>query len=55
MATDKDDELLKAMLASAEKLCASGDALMVGQYIHLRERIRALLELRTGVSPWAAS
>ena len=41
-----DDEILEAMLAEAEKLCATDDALLQGQYRHLRERIRALIELR---------
>lgn len=34
------------MLESAEKLCDCGDALLKGQYAFLRERIRALMELR---------
>jgi len=41
-----DDEILEAMLAEAEKLCTTDDALLQGQYRHLRERIRALIELR---------
>jgi hypothetical protein len=41
-----DDEILEAMLAQAEKLCATDDALLQGQYRHLRERIRAIIELR---------
>ena len=41
-----DEAILAAMLAEAEKLCGGNDALMVGQYRHLRERIRALIELR---------
>jgi len=41
-----DDDILHVMLAEAEKLCRSEDQLMQGQYRHLRERIRALIELR---------
>jgi len=41
-----DDAILRAMLAEAESLCQSGDALLQGQYHHLRDRIRALIELR---------
>ena len=44
-ATD-DDAILRAMLAEAEQLCQCEDALMQGQYRHLRDRIRALIELR---------
>jgi hypothetical protein len=33
------------MLADAETLCGTGDALLVGQYRHLRGRIAALVEL----------
>ena len=41
-----DDEILEAMLVQAERLCQSDDPLLQGQYRHLRERIRALIELR---------
>jgi hypothetical protein len=41
-----EEELLAAMLQAAEQLCGSPDALMVGQYRHLRERIRALIAVR---------
>jgi hypothetical protein len=41
-----DDTVLRAMLAQAEQLCATGDGLLKGQYEHLRARIDALLELR---------
>jgi hypothetical protein len=41
-----DDAVLRAMLAEAERLCATGDALLKGQYEHLRGRIDALIELR---------
>lgn len=39
-------EILAAMLESAEVLCQSKDALLVGQYEYLRARIRAIMELR---------
>ena len=45
-----DDKILAAMLADAEKLCGSDDALMQGQYRYLRDRIRALIEMRLCVS-----
>ena len=41
-----DDAVLRAMLAEAERLCTTGDALLKGQYEHLRARIDALIELR---------
>lgn len=41
-----EDALLDQMLALAEQLCASDDALMAGQYAHLRARIEALIALR---------
>ncbi len=41
-----DDAILANMLREAESLCRSDDALLCGQYDHLRERIRALIELR---------
>ena len=41
-----DDAVLRAMLAEAERLCATRDALLKGQYDHLRARIDALIELR---------
>jgi hypothetical protein len=33
------------MLSDAENLCHTDDALLVGQYCHLRGRIAALIEL----------
>jgi hypothetical protein len=42
---EDDTRILQAMLQQAERLCRSGDALLVGQYQHLRARIDALLEL----------
>jgi hypothetical protein len=41
-----DDTVLRTMLAQAERLCATQDALLKGQYEHLRARIDALIELR---------
>jgi hypothetical protein len=37
--------ILARMLADAETLCGTGDALLCGQYRHLRGRIAALVEL----------
>ena len=45
-----EDAVLRAMLADAERLCATDDALLKGQYEHLRARIDALIELRRGGS-----
>lgn len=41
-----DDVILQIMIEQAERLCTSGDALLRGQYWHLRGRIQALLDLR---------
>jgi hypothetical protein len=41
-----DDTILASMLREVEVLCSSEDALLCGQYGHLRDRIRALIELR---------
>jgi hypothetical protein len=41
-----DDAILANMLREAESLCLSQDALLCGQYRHLQDRIRALIELR---------
>ena len=41
-----DDAILANMLREVEILCHSEDALLFGQYAHLRDRIRALIELR---------
>ena len=41
-----DDAIIANMLREAESLCCSDDALLSGQYRHLRDRIRALIELR---------
>ena len=42
----EDDKILANMLREVETLCRSEDALLCGQYAHLRDRIRALIELR---------
>ena len=41
-----DDAILANMLREVEILCRSEDALLCGQYAHLRDRVRALIELR---------
>lgn len=41
----RDHLILSRMLADAESLCATRDALLAGQYRHLRARIAALVEL----------
>ena len=41
-----EDAILADMLRQSERLCHSADALLVGQYRHLQDRIRALIELR---------
>lgn len=41
-----EDTLLAEMLALAERLAESDDALMAGQYALLRARVAALIELR---------
>lgn len=46
-----EDALLARMLALAEELAASDDVLMAGQYAHLRARIAALVEIRSGIAP----
>lgn len=43
-----EDALLAEMLALAERLTATDDALMAGQYAYLRSRVAALIELRGG-------
>jgi hypothetical protein len=42
---DRDHMILARMLADAERLCGTCDALMAGQYKHLRGRIAALVEM----------
>jgi hypothetical protein len=46
-----DDAILAEMLRQSERLCESTDALLVGQYRHLHDRIRALIELRECMRP----
>ena len=41
-----DEAILANMLREVEILCRGEDALLCGQYAHLRDRIRALIELR---------
>lgn len=45
-AMSADDLILQEMMERADRLCESGDALLRGQYEHLRGRIQALLGLR---------
>jgi hypothetical protein len=47
----RDHLILSRMLADAESLCGTADALLAGQYRFLRGRIAALLELTTPISP----
>lgn len=49
-----EDALLAEMLALAERLTMTDDALMAGQYAYLRARIAALIELRGGKMDSAA-
>ncbi len=44
--TRNDDAVLARMLRDAETLCATEDLLLAGQYRHLLDRIRALIEMR---------
>jgi hypothetical protein len=45
---DQDhDRILAEMLALAERLTAGEDAMMEGQYEHLRARVAALIALRS--------
>lgn len=44
---DDDDRMLAEMLALAERLKASEDQLLAGQYAYLHARIAALIELRS--------
>jgi hypothetical protein len=43
---DRESAMLAEMLEIADRLAASEDALLVGQYAYLRARIAALIELR---------
>tara|TARA_R110000782_G_scaffold35839_1_gene85635 strand:- start:23 stop:208 length:186 start_codon:yes stop_codon:yes gene_type:complete len=42
-----DGRLLAEMLALADRLKESEDALLAGQYAHLHARVAALIELRS--------
>ena len=44
---EDEGALLLEMLAIADRLAASEDALLAGQYAHLRARVAALIELRS--------
>ena len=46
-----EDAILEQMLALAERLVQSDDALMAGQYEFVRSRIAALIELRGPARP----
>jgi len=41
----RDQRILSRMLAEADELCDTSDALLAGQYRYLRGRIAALLDL----------
>jgi hypothetical protein len=43
---ENEDALLAELLALADRLVKTDDALMAGQYAYLRARIAALIELR---------
>jgi hypothetical protein len=47
--SERDYLILSRMLSDAESLCRTQDALLVGQYCHLRGRIAALVELMAPV------
>jgi hypothetical protein len=51
MSAETDNTILARMLADAETLCQCSDALLEGQYRHLRDRVRALIELRACYAP----
>jgi len=53
MREEDEGRLLLEMLAIADRLAASGDALMAGQYAYLRARVDALIELRS-FADWSA-
>ncbi|WP_168196182.1 hypothetical protein [Novosphingobium sp. EMRT-2] len=44
---DEDGALLAQMLALADRLAQSEDALLKGQYAYLRARVAALIELQS--------
>ena len=47
MPEQDEGAILLEMLALADRLAESEDALVTGQYAHLRARIAALIELRS--------
>ncbi len=47
--SERDYQILSRMLSDAESLCHTQDALLVGQYCHLRGRIAALVALMAPV------
>jgi hypothetical protein len=47
----RERRILTRMLADCDELCTTGDALLVGQYLHLRGRIAALLDITTPLLP----
>lgn len=46
-----DLKTLREMRSAAERLCATGDELLAGQYQHLRSRIEALIEQHRTIEP----
>ena len=54
-ATAREHLILLRMLADAEGLCSTRDALLAGQYRHLCGRIAALVELTRSVDRDEAS
>lgn len=44
-----DLKTLREMRGAAERLCATGDKLLAGQYQHLKSRIEALIEQHRAV------
>ena len=52
--SEDEDALLAQMLALAERLATSEDALLAGQYAYLRARVAALIELRSFATEAAA-
>jgi hypothetical protein len=45
----REHRILARMLADADVLCGTGDALLSGQYRYLRGRIAALVELTSPI------
>ena len=46
-----DLKTLREMRSAAERLCATGDQLLAGQYQYLKSRIEALIEQHRAVEP----